>query len=77
MNRIPVSSSNILSIGYASEEKVLEIEFRNGSIFQYLNVPNNIYSGLMNARSCGRYFDAYVKKGNFEYKQIKSGGKST
>lgn len=75
MNRMPILSSNLLSIGYDSVEKVLEIEFKNGSIFQYFDVPNNIYSGLMNARSYGRYFDAYIKKGNFRYVQIKIGGK--
>ena len=75
MNRILVSSSNLFSIGYDSVEKILEIEFKDGSIFQYLDVPNNIYSGLINARSYGRYFDAYIKKGNFRYKQIKLGGK--
>jgi hypothetical protein len=71
MNRVPVSSSNLVSVGYDSESKVLEIEFQSGSVYQYFNVPANIYSGLMSAASHGRYFDAYIKKGGFAYKQVK------
>jgi len=71
MNRVPVSSSNLASVGYDAESKVLEIEFQNGSIYQYFNVPANIYSGLMSAASHGRYFDAYIKKGGFAYNQVK------
>ena len=70
MNRIPVSSSNLVSIGYDAESKTLEIEFQNGSIFQYFNVPERIYSGLMSAASHGRYLNAYIKKGGFAFKQI-------
>jgi hypothetical protein len=32
MTRVPVSSSNIASVGYDSENKILEIEFVNGNI---------------------------------------------
>lgn len=71
MNRIPVSSSNLASVGYDSENKILEIEFNSGSIYQYFNVPASIYSGLMSAASHGQYFDAYIKKGGFRFQQVK------
>ncbi len=41
MNRVPVSSSNLAAVGYDPAGKVLEIEFLNGSIYQYFNVPNH------------------------------------
>lgn len=71
MNRVQVMSSDLASVGYDKETQVLEIEFRNGSIYQYFNIPESIYSGLMSASSHGRYFVAYIKKGNFSYKQIR------
>jgi hypothetical protein len=71
MNRISVSSSNLVSVGYDVEDKTLEIEFQNGSIYQYYGVPERIYRGFMNAASHGSYFDAYIKKGGFAFKQIK------
>ncbi len=71
MNRVPVSSSNLASVGYDAESKTLEIEFQSGSIYQYFAVPEKIFSGLMSAASRGRYFDAYIKKGGFAFKQVK------
>jgi KTSC domain len=71
MDRVPISSSNLAAVGYDQNTQVLEIEFRNGSIYQYFNVPSSIYSGLMGAVSHGQYFDAYIKKGMFPCKKIK------
>lgn len=70
MQRIPVSSSNISAIGYEKQSQILEISFLNGSIYQYYDFPEHLYSGLMNASSHGRYLNAYIKQGGFSYKQI-------
>lgn len=59
MNRKLVSSSNIESVGY--ENGTLEIAFIDGGIYQYLNVPEGVYSGLMAASSKGRYLHDYIK----------------
>ena len=59
MNRQLVSSSFLRSVGY--ESKTLEIEFRDGGIYQYLNVPEGVYAALMSARSTGSYFREYIK----------------
>jgi hypothetical protein len=61
MNRTPVSSSNLRSIGYDSTSKVLEIEFHSGGIYQYSNVPESVYRGLMAASSHGQYFHQHIK----------------
>lgn len=62
MERTRVSSSNLRSVGYESNEETLEIEFHNGGVYKYFNVPQNRYEGLMNASSKGSYFDAYIEK---------------
>ncbi len=67
MQRVNVVSSNIRSIGYDPVRPILEVEFLNGSIYQYFGVPQNLHHGLMNASSHGEYLDAYIKKGGFEY----------
>lgn len=61
MDRINVKSSNIQSIGYDPESKLLEIEFRNGSIYQYNNVPLNEHKSLMSASSHGSYFNKNIR----------------
>ena len=71
MDRTQVSSSNIASVGYDSDNMVLEIEFHNGGIYQYFNVPESKYKGLMKADSHGKYFDAHIKKAGYRYKKIR------
>lgn len=70
MQRTTVSSSNISSIGYNVEYQILEVEFLNGSVYQYFNISQSLYQGLMNAVSHGTYLDRYIKKGRFKYKRI-------
>jgi hypothetical protein len=58
MNRQPVSSSNLASIGYDPQSEKLEVEFINQTIYEYYNVPQVIYDQLMAASSHGVYFNA-------------------
>lgn len=71
MNRVHVSSSNLASVGYDPGQQILEIEFHNGSIYQYFNVPNHIYNGLMAASSHGSYFSDNIKEGGYRYRRIR------
>lgn len=70
MQRSTVSSSNIASIGYDAEYQILEVEFLNGSVYQYFNVTESLYQGLMIAQSHGNYLDQYIKKPEFIYRRI-------
>ena len=70
MERQYVSSSNIASIGFDPDHMILEIEFLNGAVYQYYDVPQSIYDGLMAADSHDKYFAAYIKKGGYRYAQI-------
>lgn len=70
MKRMFVSSSNLASVGYDADQRILEIEFLNRSVYQYYGVPESLYRGLMNASSHGSYFDSYIKRGGFSYRRI-------
>lgn len=59
MNRIPVSSTNIKSVGW--ENNVLEIAFNSGGIWQYIGVSNQLYLRMMSASSKGSFFHDYIK----------------
>lgn len=61
MERTPVTSSNIVSVGYEAETLTLEIEFKNGSVYQYSGVPSDEFDSFMNAGSKGTYFHARIK----------------
>ncbi len=62
MERVPVSSSNVASIGYDDSSQTLEVEFNNNSIYQYFGVPAQIHDELMNAGSKGQYLNNNIKK---------------
>lgn len=61
MNRSPVASSNIASIGYDLGSETLEVEFTNGSIYQYFNVPSGLNEQLMTAPSKGQFLNTYIR----------------
>ena len=68
MDMIPVSSSNLESVGYDTETKTLRIQFHNG-LYEYYNVPESIYYGLINASSKGKYHAAFIKN-SYSYQQL-------
>ena len=70
MERICVSSSNIMSIGYDPDNMVLEVEFKTGAVYRYYDVPQSVYDGLMSADSHGKYLDVYIQKGGYRYSQV-------
>lgn len=69
MERISVSSSNISSIGYDENSQTLEIEFHNGGVYQYFDVPINVYQDLIKAGSTGQYFAQHIK-GYFRFVKV-------
>lgn len=58
--RVPVESSLLRSIGYNRLNQHLEIEFLDGSIYEYRNVPLEAYLALMDAPSKSSYFQFYI-----------------
>jgi hypothetical protein len=66
--RVRVKSSNLYAVGYDKDRKVLQIEFRSGSVYQYYDVPESIFTGLLNAGSKGRYFNSKI--GGYRYESV-------
>ena len=69
MQRNSVASSNLASVGYDTTTQTLEIEFLSGSVYQYYNVPENLYEQLMQASSKGRFFHQYIRNA-YPYSRI-------
>ena len=69
MERDEVSSSNISSIGYDLDSRTLEVEFTDGSVYQYSGVSSGEYDGLMNAESKGKFLNANIK-GRYSYVRL-------
>lgn len=61
MEMVPVSSSNIASIGFDENTHILAVQFTNGRTYRYAGVPNGEFQNLLNATSVGSYFAANIK----------------
>ena len=70
MERTPVSSRSLASVGYDESGAVLEVEFNHGGVYQYSGVPEEVYQGLMNAGSHGTFYNEFIKKSGYPYSKI-------
>ena len=60
--RIHVQSSALATVGYSKRRHILEIEFVNGAVYRYLDVPPSVYRDLVSAESKTRYYDWNIKR---------------
>lgn len=70
MQRTPVQSSNIAAVGYAPEQRVLQVEFIGGRVYEYAGVPPTVHDGLMRAPSKGTFFAEHIRPAGFAYRRL-------
>jgi len=68
MNRTPVKSSFIDSIGY--EGDTLEVAYKDGGLYKYTGVSVDLYQSVMGAESIGKALKEQVLKGEFDVEKI-------
>jgi hypothetical protein len=62
MDRQPIESSLLRSVGYDLDNSILEVEIvENGRVYEYFDVPLSIYTELMEAESKGAYFNESIR----------------
>lgn len=61
IERSPVTSSNIHSIGYDAATRTLAIQFRNGGVYHYADVSPDEHQALMQSESKTRHFQAKIR----------------
>lgn len=69
MNRTPVTSRAVASIGYDPNTMTLEVEYSKGSVYQYFDVPETVYQDFVSAASMGAYLNQNIK-GSYRESQI-------
>jgi len=71
MNMQTVESSQIHAIGYDEPTKTLRIQFKAkakpGSVYDYANVPPELFAEFLAAESKGKFFGARVKRETVRY----------
>lgn len=69
IQRVPVHSSYVKSIGYDPASQVMHVEFDGGKVFHYDGVPPEAHLAFRNSDSIGKHFHANIK-GKFSHKMI-------
>lgn len=67
---VVIASSNLKFASYDTLTKILTISFNNESIYEYYNIPWEVFARLRSAESQGKYFNKEIAK-NYKYKKIK------
>jgi len=57
-----VQSSNIVRTQYDTTSKKMIAEFKNGSRYEYVDVPHEIYTKFRMAQSQGNFFNTNISK---------------
>lgn len=66
--RIRVESTNLEEIGW--EDGKLVVLFKSGAVYEYTGVPEEVFQGLLMARSVGQYFNENIRKAGFPYERL-------
>lgn len=62
-------SSQIAAHGYDPATQTLAVQFKSGGTYHYSGVPAEVYAGMQQAESAGRFLHQAVK-GQYDYKCI-------
>lgn len=65
-----VRSSILVSVRYDDENRVLGIEFTDGSVYEYVEVPAEVHISLMKAASLGAYYNGHIK-GSYAFRRVR------
>lgn len=67
----PVQSTMAKAVGYDPQRNLLQIEFKNGSVYQYEGVDAQTWHDLQETDSPGRFFNREIK-GNYQARRLAS-----
>lgn len=67
---VEINSSNLKSASYDTESSLLTVVFNNGSIYQYENVPWELFTKFRMSESQGKFLNQKIK-GTYSYVKVK------
>jgi hypothetical protein len=69
MQRTPVQSRALVSAGYDAASQTLELEFHNGRIYRYREVPPGVFDFLLRTASKGSFVNRMID-GRYAYEEV-------
>lgn len=64
-----IQSSNIKKTIYDTENKTMTVQFNNGMLYEYQEVPHQLYTEFRSSESQGKHFSSKIAK-TYKYKKI-------
>lgn len=61
VERTPVTSSNVKSVGHNPDDNTLAIEYKDGSVYHYHDVPKDVHEQLVSSKSVGGFIYSSIK----------------
>ena len=64
-----IESSNLVGTEYDTATKKLVVEFKNGTKYEYEDVPHQLYTSFRSSESQGKFFNSEISK-KYKYKKL-------
>lgn len=58
-----------MAVGYDELSQVMQIDFEDGDVYQFIEVPKEVYHDFLNHHSVDQYYYHYIK-GKYRGEQI-------
>ena len=68
-NLVAVESSLLATVSYDAAGAILKVRFRDGAVYQFTEVPRQIFQDLLQAGSKGAYFNHHIR-GLYAYSRL-------
>lgn len=65
----PIGSSHLAAVGHSRLTGKLTVQFTDGQVYEYDDVPREVYEGLFSASSVGQYFAENIRL-EYNYRKI-------
>ena len=69
MRMTPIDSTAIARVGYDPARQILRLQYTNDRIYDYFDVPPELYEQLLSAESAGEFVNLEIKP-NYDYSEI-------
>jgi hypothetical protein len=66
--KVRLTSAAIAAVRYDERKRTLDVEFRGGDTYRYMNVPEFVYRELLKAESAGAFWNAI--RDQFDYEKL-------
>ncbi|HXQ71216.1 MAG TPA: KTSC domain-containing protein [Pyrinomonadaceae bacterium] len=67
---VPLDSEMLVAVRYNEQTRHLDVIFRTGEKYRYLDVPPLEHVGLMNAKSKGQYMHRRILGDRYKYERL-------